>query len=661
MPSPRSDRPAGARRSTNTHVGRPRRFPRSAAFALALVIGFVVPLVVEMPEARAVTPTIILGRSQVGEFQGVVGDGFIAWQQNSREHPNHYDVFARSQDGGRAFKVNADGTNGAIGGIDNGILLYQQFRGGDSDLKLYDLNDRVRSSPPRGVNSAQWEYWPSISGSRLLFGRLSGNDLRRVILFDVTTGDATVLAKIKRGNGFLQPGQVNGDYAVWSRCVSSSECSVVEYRISDGSETMVPNHGRRDHAPSVTPDGIVYFARSGGNCGNGTRISRFVPGGDVTSLWRLPNGDDVGTTRVDDEPEGTTVLYDHFACGSAVESDVWQFVEQGPNQLFVSVQGDGSGTVTSSPAGITCGSDCTEIYPPGTGVTLTATPQGDVTFAGWSGACTGSATTCSLTIDGPRSVIATFTTKPVLTVSKDGGGDGLVSSSPSGINCGTDCNQPYNQGTTVTLTATPDATSTFAGWGGACSGTGSCTVTMNASQLVTATFNGVPQQLSVTVQGTGSGLVTSTPAGISCSSGSCQASFDPGTMVTLTASAGNSSTFVGWGDDCSGAAGCSVTMDGPRSVTATFDAVPQTLSVSFAGSGSGAVTGVGIDCSSTGNPNDCTEDYPPGTQVTLSAAADSGTSEFGGWSGGGCSGTGSCMVTMDASQSVIATFNLLPP
>jgi uncharacterized repeat protein (TIGR02543 family) len=76
----------------------------------------------------------------------------------------------------------------------------------------------------------------------------------------------------------------------------------------------------------------------------------------------------------------------------------------------------------------------------------------------------------------------------LLTVTRAGSGNGRVSSAPAGIVCGQDCSESYPLGTTVTLTATPLRSSTFVGWSGACSGTGSCTVNMNANQTVTATF-----------------------------------------------------------------------------------------------------------------------------------------------------------------------------
>ncbi|HME41928.1 MAG TPA: C1 family peptidase, partial [Syntrophorhabdales bacterium] len=80
---------------------------------------------------------------------------------------------------------------------------------------------------------------------------------------------------------------------------------------------------------------------------------------------------------------------------------------------------------------------------------------------------------------------------PVLSVSKTGNGSGTVSSYPTGISCGATCSAQFVPGTQVTLTATPDANSTFGGWsGGPCSGVGTCTMNMDASKSVTATFNG---------------------------------------------------------------------------------------------------------------------------------------------------------------------------
>ena len=76
-----------------------------------------------------------------------------------------------------------------------------------------------------------------------------------------------------------------------------------------------------------------------------------------------------------------------------------------------------------------------------------------------------------------------------LSVTRTGSGGGTVTSNPAGIACGDDCSESYAAGTPVTLTAAPAADSSFAGWGGACAGSGPCTVTMSASRSVTAAFN----------------------------------------------------------------------------------------------------------------------------------------------------------------------------
>ena len=77
-----------------------------------------------------------------------------------------------------------------------------------------------------------------------------------------------------------------------------------------------------------------------------------------------------------------------------------------------------------------------------------------------------------------------------LTVNKTG--NGSITSLPTGIDCGSACSSAYDQGTIVTLTATPDNGSIFVGWsGGGCSGTGSCVITLNADTSVTATFAAV--------------------------------------------------------------------------------------------------------------------------------------------------------------------------
>jgi hypothetical protein len=294
---------------------------------LALAV-FFTSLVAAAPIARAGTPEVILGRPRVGEFQPIRGSGWIAWQQNTRKRPHHYDVLVRPVDGDSAFRVNAPGTNGANGDIEGDLLVYQQFDRGRSGLRFFDLTTRKRTHPPEGVNTEFWEYWPSTSGQWLLFGRLQRNTTRRIILFDLSTGVSTRLAKLKGADTFLAPGQVNGEWAVWYRCPSKSECNIVRLHISTGEKDVIENpDSRRYHAPSIDTEGTVYYARARSECGNRVRLIRQPLDGPSEELWRLPNGDDIGRTHAQVRPRGNTILYDHFSCGQVAESDAWQIVD----------------------------------------------------------------------------------------------------------------------------------------------------------------------------------------------------------------------------------------------------------------------------------------------------------------------------------------------
>ncbi len=156
-------------------------------------------------------------------------------------------------------------------------------------------------------------------------------------------------------------------------------------------------------------------------------------------------------------------------------------------------------------------------------------------------------------------------------------GSGTVSSTPGGLSCsnGSSCSASFTQGSSVTLNAAPMNGYLFSGWGGACSGTSPCSIVLTASSVaVSANFAPLSpnstQSLSVTVAGSGEGSVTSTPSGLSCSAGTCTASFPHGTTVTLTPNQSNGSQFEGWNGVCEGILTCSLTLSTSKVVTATF-------------------------------------------------------------------------------------------
>jgi hypothetical protein len=383
------------------------------------------------------------------------------------------------------------------------------------------------------------------------------------------------------------------------------------------------------------------------NCGNGnTFCSDTYGAGTVVTLTATPGSGQTFTGWSGADCSGTSATC--TVTMSQARSATASFSGTAIYPLNVGTDGDGTGTVTSNVGGINCGSTCSASYSDGTIVTLTASPGSGSNFVGWNGDCSGTSTTCAVTLSQARDVVATFGVPQGLTVTKAGAG--TVTSDVGGINCGAACSASIAEGTVVTLTASPSAGSAFTGWSGDCAGTGTCTVTMSAARNVTAAF-ALAYTLSIAKAGSGSGTVSSDVGGISCGA-TCSASYVDGTVVTLTATPGSASRFTGWsGAGCSGTGACTVTMSAARSVTASFVAV-YTLTVGKSGSGSGSVSSDvgGISCGAT-----CSADYDDATVVTLTASAGSG-SRFAGWSGAGCSGTGACTVTMSAARSVTATF-----
>jgi hypothetical protein len=160
--------------------------------------------------------------------------------------------------------------------------------------------------------------------------------------------------------------------------------------------------------------------------------------------------------------------------------------------VSVATTGTGKGSVVSTPTGIDCGSTCTSTYDWGTAITLTPRPATGSKFVAWTGSCSGSGG-CAVTLAAAMNVTAVFELDSFpVAVTKTGTGRGGVLSAPAGIDCGARCTSSYLFGSAVTLTATAATGSFFAGWGGACSGTSTCTTTIGAAATtVTARFERV--------------------------------------------------------------------------------------------------------------------------------------------------------------------------
>ncbi|MDT7041244.1 InlB B-repeat-containing protein [Candidatus Nitronereus thalassa] len=320
----------------------------------------------------------------------------------------------------------------------------------------------------------------------------------------------------------------------------------------------------------------------------------------------------------------------------------------------LTVTKQGSGVITSFPAGILCKNDCSEPYFPGTKVTLKGIADPGYIFEGWSGLCMGRGP-CKVTMDAAKNVTATFSPIPQntfpLTVSvRDPQVPFIelhVQSAPGDF-VGQGQNNLFTNAE-GRLSVTPYL-SDFTGDG----------VTDRIRFSYTTSNPQLPSRWSLTL-GTdklGSNLATGNY------SNAQRAAFanpgHPGLDFDMESRGCNTVTGNFTVSEFN-----SNFLESDRHINllrAHFeqhceDAVPALLGDIYlngiAGDGAGNVTSdiTGIDCGL-----DCTEFYSPGTMVILTASPLPG-SIFTGWSGIGCSGSGTCTVTMTQAQQVWATFS----
>ncbi|MGH8571087.1 MAG: InlB B-repeat-containing protein, partial [Gammaproteobacteria bacterium] len=470
---------------------------------------------------------------------------------------------------------------------------------GSANAEIYVMN-ADGTGQTRLTNITGSDLWPSWSpdGTKIAFYRNTDIATMDVDGPNAVT-DVTVLTESPSGLDTRPTWSPDGSKIAFVSTRDAGDSEIYVMNADGTNETNITNSPGADTEPNWSPDGTKLAFRSeraeGGSADiwtmnpDGTGVTNLTPDGvdaDVEPAFS-PDGTKIAFSSSRD-PDPAPEIHVMNADGSGIARVVdtgatftnlapdWQPIPQ--RTLTVAKTGTGQGTVTSSPPGIDCGADCSQSYDLGTQVTLTATAAAGSSFDGFSGAgCSGTAP-CVVTLAESASVTATFVLDPFsVAVTKAGSGQGTVTSVPLGIDCGSDCSESFVPGTQVTLTATLAAGSTFTGFsGGGCSGTATtCTVTVNEATPVTATFAAIPRALTVTKAGTGSGTVTSSPAGIDCGA-DCSENYDHGTAVTLTASPAAGSTFTGFsGGGCSGAAAtCTLTLTQAESVTATFALIP---------------------------------------------------------------------------------------
>jgi uncharacterized repeat protein (TIGR03803 family) len=463
-----------------------------------------------------------------------------------------------------------------------------------------------------------------------------------------------------------------------NNCESTGGCGLVFKITPQGNFTKIYQFQGNSN-DGYDPDGLVqgrdgnfYGVTAGGgtggtgcNTGCGTAF-KITPGGALTKLHNFdgrdgnyPSGQLLQAT--DGNFYGTTSEGGAYTYGTVFKmtpsgalTSLYSFCHQyncpdGANPLSGVMQAtDGTLYGTTEGGGVYGCTTCGTIFKITTSGNLTTLFSFNTTGGSPDGLLQAiNGNFYGLTSAGGTSYFGTFyqfhTTGRTLSVSTSG--SGTVTSTDGIINCPGTCSHIYPDNTPVTLNATPPQGWTFLGWGGACSGTGSCQLDMTQDQSVNARFAPL---YTLTVNITGNGSVTSTDGFINCP-GVCSHVYVDNTSVTLNVLPALGWSFSSWGGYCYGNGPCTLVVSQNESADATFTQNSYTLGVSLSGDGSVTSTDGFINC-----PGTCSHTYLSLTQVTLNASAAQGWS-FSGWTGA-CSGVGSCNLTMTKNLALTAVF-----
>jgi hypothetical protein len=304
------------------HVTAPRTRRVVRPFATGIVL--VLAILVVAPPAMAGVVDQPVKTTSANELGGAADGAWLGWSEAPSSSPAAYRALASKQ-GASPISLGENGKVAFMGGITGTTAVFQQRQTVENtDIYRFALEQEHRTKFGTKVNTANFEFRPSLSEGRLLFGRLVfGTHTETIRVFTLASAKTRVLDTIHSdATHSVAPGQISGKFAVWHRCAPKCN-SFLWNRQADTITKLVNGSGKNQWWPAVAPNGTVYYVREGVQCDSVAKIVKDPRNGPPVVIFTLPNGTTASHLSVDDVGAmGRNVFYSENDCGPPITYDV---------------------------------------------------------------------------------------------------------------------------------------------------------------------------------------------------------------------------------------------------------------------------------------------------------------------------------------------------